>query len=74
MYTDYIRSTPISQDDYDNYPTRCNCQDESSPIDDPYGDNSSLPCMSPLNGMIGYPELHCKNCILCELIKDKPLN
>lgn len=42
----------------------CTCPETGNP--DEFGDGSSLPCMSDMNGMCGYPEIHCHNCVYCQ--------
>lgn len=41
----------------------CTCPETGNP--DEFGDGSSLPCMSEMNGMFGYTEIHCSNCAYC---------
>ena len=41
----------------------CSCPETGNPNE--FGDGSSLPCMSDFNGLIGYPEITCRNCIYC---------
>lgn len=41
----------------------CICPESGNP--DEFGDGSSLPCMSDMNGMLGYPNLKCCNCVYC---------
>lgn len=41
----------------------CSCPETGSPNE--FGDGSSLPCMSDFNGLMGYPEITCRNCIYC---------
>ena len=41
----------------------CTCPETGTP--DEYGDGSSLPCMSDMNGLGGFPDLCCRNCIYC---------
>ena len=48
----------------------CTCPETGTP--DEYGDGSSLPCMSPDNGMFGQPILTCDKCIYCN-IKPAPI-
>jgi len=42
----------------------CTCPETGNP--DEVGDGSSLPCMSPINGMLGHIDLHCSNCSYCQ--------
>lgn len=42
----------------------CTCPETGNP--DEFGDGSSLPCMNDMNGMCGYPEIHCRNCVYCQ--------
>lgn len=41
----------------------CVCPETGHP--DEFGDGSSLPCMSDMNGLCGYPYIRCKNCSYC---------
>ncbi len=42
---------------------KCSCIETGNPNE--FGDGSSLPCMSDMNGLMGYPDLHYANCIYC---------
>ena len=41
----------------------CSCPETGNPNE--FGDGSSLPCMSDFNGLMGYPEITCRNSIYC---------
>lgn len=42
----------------------CTCPE--NPDADEWGDNSWLPCMSPINGFDGHATITCKNCLYCQ--------
>lgn len=42
----------------------CTCPE--NPEVDVWGDNSWLPCMSPINGMCGHIAVRCCNCLYCQ--------
>ena len=61
-YLSAFRNKELTDEEMQN--TVCTCPE--NPNVDEYGDNSWLPCMSPINGMLDYPELHCNICIYCQ--------
>lgn len=44
----------------------CTCPETGHP--DEFGDGSSLPCMSDMNGLYGYPAITCRNCSYCQKV------
>lgn len=61
-YLNAFRQTELSEKEMQD--RTCTCPE--NPNADKWGDNSWLPCMSPANGVFG-PELHCNNCIYCQI-------